>query len=481
MGTVQSHRIATRVWRARARVRSGSAAADVTRGRRLYRILDRPRDRRGARGGGVIIPIDDYVHSTAEMALGWPMPTMFAEDGRPLLVLTVLACGAAGRFLCNSAYCRGWWQTLTSALSVHCNRASFATRHRVEEFPCSDGEVGVVWWPHPPAHHSEVEDDDGEQRHLWVVLPGGMCNAAAGYVDDAVASGVFAGSDYCAFHNPGIESRVVNRVSPPGLTEVSYLEEFIASMKKRGYGEVSLIGFSAGSMLAMAFSRRADEIDAASRGAEVSTRAATLTKAVGTARSDRFVASIVGVNGPDKIRTVFEAHVSSWLRLDIYFSILLWTILRRAGVQDTVPSFGAFPWFGGWRYMVWITEECFGRPWNEMEDELWSCQAAMSTPLSTPTLRILSRNDPVIPYKVCDESLFPNLDRVLSLDEGGHCGVFLHYPELGNEVCEWSTTVRDQLKAEVRAQVGASGANHTRRTRARGRPVSGRSPSPGRK
>ena len=107
------------------------------------------------------------------------------------------------------------------------------------------------------------------------------------------------------------------------------------------------------------------------------------------------------------------------------------------------------------RYMIWITEECFGRPWAEMEDELWcghkpspplsvplllsvrlclrlclflclflflclclflclflclsltlsdiarscrSCHAGMSErPLSTPTMRILSRNDPVIP------------------------------------------------------------------------------------
>eukprot|EP01043_Picozoa_sp_COSAG02_P005139 COSAG02_NODE_138_length_34440_cov_16.694368_2_plen_248_part_00 len=232
----------------------------------------------------------------------------------------------------------------------------------MEEFPCADGEIGIVWWPlrgdeEPPA---KTGVHDRRHRHLWVVLPGGMCNAAAGYVDDATASGMFADSDYCAFHNPGIESRVIRRVSPPGLTEVSYLEEFIASMKQRGYTEVSLIGFSAGSMLAIAMGARADEIDAAARGVEPSA-------------SNRFVSSIVGVNGPDKIRTVFEAHVASWLRLDIYFSILLWSILRQAGVQDTVPSFGTrgFPWLGGWKYMVWITEECFGRPWAEMEDELW--------------------------------------------------------------------------------------------------------------
>ncbi len=261
---------------------------------------------------------------------------------------------------------------------VHWNRESFAARHVVEEFPCADGEIGIVWWPLGAEEEElEVEQEAGaarRHRHLWVVLPGGMCNAAAGYMDDATASGMFAGSDYCAFHNPGIESRVVNRVSPPGLTEVSYLEEFIASMKERGYAEVSLIGFSAGSMLAIAMGARADEIDAATRGKDLSAGAASLTKPSGTTTpSNRFVASIVGVNGPDKIRTVFEAHVASWLRLDIYFSILLWSILRQAGVQETVPSFKTkgFPWLGGWKYMVWITEECFGRPWFEMEDELW--------------------------------------------------------------------------------------------------------------
>ena len=152
------------------------------------------------------------------------MALLAEDDSR--IVLAALACAAAASALCRtSAYCRGWRQTLSSALSVQCNRESFASRHSVEEFPCSDGEVGVVWWPLPS---TRLEEEGGagtpeRHRHLWVLLPGGMCNAAAGYVDDALASGVFGGADYCAFHNPGIESRVVNRVSPPVKPPLSLL------------------------------------------------------------------------------------------------------------------------------------------------------------------------------------------------------------------------------------------------------------------
>lgn len=88
-------------------------------------------------------------------------------------------------------------------LSIHCNRNSFATRHTVERLPCKDGETSVVWWPlvdapesdEPPQGHDigQLENKD----HLWVILPGGMTNAAAGYVDDTVGSGAFIGSDWC--------------------------------------------------------------------------------------------------------------------------------------------------------------------------------------------------------------------------------------------------------------------------------------------
>ena len=151
-----------------------------------------------------------------------PLGGLAELDGR-LLALAVAACGAAGAW--RSAYGRGWRQTLVSTLSIHCNRASFATRHCVEEFACKDGELGIVWWPLPHAASdasTTLEETllqppprQASSAHLWVVLPGGMCNAAAGYVDDAVSSGVFDGCDWCAFHNPGIEVRT----TPPALID----------------------------------------------------------------------------------------------------------------------------------------------------------------------------------------------------------------------------------------------------------------------
>merc|ERR1712086_613699 len=60
------------------------------------------------------------------------------------------------------------------------------------------------------------------------------------------------------------------------------------------------------------------------------------------------------------------------------------------------------------------TEEVFQSTWGDMENESWSCRAAMATPLVTPVLRILSLNDPIISYKDCvDQQLFVNLDKVI--------------------------------------------------------------------
>ena len=366
-----------------------------------------------------------------------------------LLLLGAALCGVT--HLARSPYWRGWWQTLTSALSLCCNRGSFAANHTAEEFPCADGEVAVVWWPSsadgPDGTPAERRQTRRGRGHLWVLLPGGMCNAAAGYVDDAMGQGLFDGDSFCAFHNPGIESRMVKRPSPPGLTETRYLEEFILASRERGFGTVSVVGFSAGSMLALAMAARGDALDRARLGAQIAAGLAVGDRA--SPAASRVVSSAVAVNGPDKIRSVFEAHRNSWLRLDIYFSILLWSILRQAGVQETVPQLH-FPWLGGWEYMVWITEQCFGQPWAEMEAELWACDAGMRTPLSTPVLRVLCRNDPVIPYEGVDEALFENLDRVIVEDEGGHCGVLRHHPYLAKEIREWELGVRHRPAAAAR-------------------------------
>ena len=325
----------------------------------------------------------------------------------------------------------GWWQTLASALGP----SLFGREHETEAFECQDGEIASVWWPRG-GDVGRTGDGASAGRHLWVLLPGGMGTAASGYTEDMQRAGLFEGCEWCAFHNPGIDGKVVQRVSPPGLTETTYLEEFVLDARcRRGYVSVSIIGMSAGSMLAVSIAARADELDMTNRQAKRKCRVAPLNY------QGRLLAACVGVCGPDKIRLVFESHSASWLRLDIYFSILLWTILIGAGVQETVPAL-YFPGCRGWKYMVWITEQCFGREWAAMEDELWACHTAMARPLATPVLRLLSRNDPVIPIEGVDPSLFQNLNRVLVLEDGGHCGIFKHRPEMASEIREWWFRVR---------------------------------------
>jgi hypothetical protein len=72
--------------------------------------------------------------------------------------------------------------------------------------------------------------------------------------------------------------------------------------------------------------------------------------------------------------------------------------------------------------------------------------------LSTPVIRILSRNDPIVNYATCvDESLFCNLDCVIVTDDGGHCAAFGHGDALGARVRAWSAKHADACFSECEA------------------------------
>jgi len=218
----------------------------------------------------------------------------------------------------------------------------------------------------------------------------------------------------------------VNQVkyrAPCALTDTRYLEHFIYRVKNsllndlkleliatltlspylkvlptRGYQAVTLIGFSAGSMLAIAMAGRAGELKE--------------LKELNTVKSSSVAACVVecaiGIHGPDRIRDVFEEHASNWSRLDIFFSYSLFNTMCKSGCTDFLPSGGGGglheDWLAplqGWRWMKGYTESCFKTCWEDMEPELWSCRRAMSMPMSIPVFRILSRNDPIINYEEC--------------------------------------------------------------------------------
>lgn len=295
---------------------------------------------------------------------------------------------------------------------------------KVEEITAPDGEKAVCWWP------SEVEQSTSSG--LWVVLPGGMTTGDAFYIHDTVRSGLFEGDDYCVFHNPGIVNTVQYR-SPAALTDTTYLEHFLEThVKQKGqYKTVSLIGFSAGSMLCIAMSKRAEQINSANAEAGSAERS--------------LVRCGIGIHGPDRIRDAFEDMESHAIRLDILFSYSLFKTMVGSGCTRFLPEHAGGGlhnrWWeplAGWSWMKQYTGSTFRQKWEDMEAHLWSCRKDMLAPMAIPVFRVLALNDPIISYEECiDEALFPNLSRVRLQTAGGHCAAFRYDQTLARDLRAW--------------------------------------------
>jgi hypothetical protein len=227
-----------------------------------------------------------------------------------------------------------------------------------------------------------------------------------------------------------VRAGIINEVRgrpPAALTETGYLEHFISLQSARGV-QISLMGFSAGSMLAIAMAHRA-------------TVAPSLK---------RCVVAAVAIHGPDKIRSVFEAHQAGLSRLDIFFSYSLYRTMIQSGSSWILPpGHGGglhsqiLPWRTGWEWMKAYTEATFYRPWMQMEDEWWSCHRAMEHPMGiVPVYRIIARNDPIVSYEHCfDKALFANLSVVEVNEDGGHCAAFRHNAGLAGRILRWHARI----------------------------------------
>ena len=141
----------------------------------------------------------------------------------------------------------------------------------------------------------------------------------------------------------------------------------------------------------------------------------------------------VAVHCPDRIRDVFETHQRGWIRLDRIFALSLFLTMWKSGSSRVLsPSrgggFGKNPLVAlifGWPWMKRFTEKVFQRHWYDMEADLWSCRDVMLKPVTTPLLRIISQNDPIVWTRNCvDPSLFSNISKVIVQENGGHCAAF---------------------------------------------------------
>jgi pimeloyl-ACP methyl ester carboxylesterase len=315
-----------------------------------------------------------------------------------------------------------------------------------------NGESYSVWWSGPPPGPAAIgAGEKAADEQLWVVLPGGMASGDAFYVHDAITSGVFGQHRWCVFHNPGIVSRCVAG-APPALTDTTYISHFITAVLPRRGMAASLMGFSAGSMLAICTARRFSDLKVAAAAAAGEEKAeAEAEGGVGGGERDDHCGALrccVAIHGPDSIRGAFAALKRTY-RLDVPFALGVYTTMVNSGCPRFLPAGRGgglhletwrSTWLDGWDWMQRYMEAVWGRPWREMEGELWSCTAAMRSRLAVPTLRVLAEDDPVISYEDCvDAALLGAFDEVVVQPSGGHCAAFRADPALAVRVAEWAS------------------------------------------
>ena len=343
----------------------------------------------------------------------------------------------------------GMYQTVSAI--VFARRPSIFNQIVKDEIQAPDGERYAVWWSSKTDKHfnktikthdttNDLLVSDSSSK-IWIILPGGMTTADTFYTWDAIKSGLFDDEPWCIFHNPGIINKCYKR-SPPGLTETTYLEHLIQMLKRQGR-QISVIGFSAGSMLTIAIAKKADELD----------------DLKGSNDKSKTLDCCVAVHGPDKIRDVFEYfYHETYSRLDILFSLSLYTTMCKSGCTQFLPLNAGgglhknkLVWLSGWSWMKAYTEDVFQSPWHKMEESLRSCDSALSTPIITPVMRVLSLNDPIVDFsRCCNPRNFSNVDKVYFQPKAGHCCAFRYDKDLATHIKRWRNQIleRNDTKKE---------------------------------
>eukprot|EP00759_Apiculatamorpha_spiralis_P047846 PhF_6_TR43356/c0_g1_i5/m.66433 len=261
---------------------------------------------------------------------------------------------------------QGWYTTLYANF---CHARYPLTR---TTFLHDDGEESIVLIATLPTSLG---------NHVFLLLPGGMTSGDTFYTHQALASGVFNGaSEVHVFHNPGILN-LVRHKPVASLTDTRYVLSYLRSLyAKDGVESITIIGFSAGSMLATAVAYNPSV--------------------------SHMIRGVIGVHGPDRIRCVFEHHQRSKLRLDVPFAYSLYRTMRKqpAHTNQNLGSHPArYPWLKGWNFMKSYTESVFGTPWMDMEDDHWCVRHHhVRSKCPVKMLRILSENDTIVPLETCD-------------------------------------------------------------------------------
>lgn len=294
--------------------------------------------------------------------------------------------------------------------------------YRTEVRTAKDGEEYLIL--HPRLNRTVGSN----HKHLWIVIPGAMKKLSECMESLERDYNAFDGSDLHVFNQPGIENGTVMKQRPtPPPTDIRYLWEYIQSVDAEGrYSKISVIAFSMGALSAL-----------------------FLLDEISKYPPKRWLESIVMVHSPEFIRETFQSLHSNWIfRFDILCAHHVLTFNKTSG---SWTKFGTekkmkHQWYEGWPFMKEITEINVGtgEKWEEFECRLYDPHRVLRENSKNEKVeccrlkRIVSRNDPIVPFPSVDSAYFGYYDEVIVMNRGGHC---IAVPEIAKMVTLWNSDI----------------------------------------
>eukprot|EP01084_Bolivina_argentea_P286067 490672_1 len=310
---------------------------------------------------------------------------------------------------------RKWWSGIldSSKLALFYFKTYHQIKFKKRIFAATDNEKYCIWIPPIVQPKSQ---------HIWICLPGGMYD-----IDPAMvalySNNTFKQSKLVCFNNPGISTKMVSKplISP---THPQYLIEYIIKLKQQGY-KVSLIGFSIGTVLAIRTLHTINNTD--------------MYKQI-------ILESVILVHAPDIVRDAVVSCANNWFfRMDIYFAFHIQLIHYESNSWDMIKDKVNHYWFQGWSFIQECTEICLQEKWQKCEENQFNLRTFCDESIkNVPVLRIIAKNDFIVPYEKIDSKYFKYFKEVVITERGGHCGVHASKKSM-DVIKKWNQTIVEQL------------------------------------
>ena len=131
------------------------------------------------------------------------------------------------------------------------------------------------------------------------------------------------------------------------------------------------------------------------------------------------------MHGPDIVREAICSFENNWfIRMDIYFAIHIRLLQHWSDSWKQIKGNVDTHWLNGWSFIQQVSSISLNKEWNKCEQEMFNLRNFCDKSIeSVPVLRVIAKNDFVVPFESIDEKYFQHFRNVLITERGGHCGV----------------------------------------------------------